>query len=166
MTNTRDVVMAIQRLLINQLSDIFPEETIVVSDPDNWEDGKAPENLMQSQFLTVCPGDSTFPDDVQIGGGANTTEELGTVEIHIFSDARLDQVGQMPAAVYDESEGLFELKRRVLRALCQADPTGDNQMPLVSQLIPAISATKPRRNAEGIHFIKLTFGASYFWDLS
>lgn len=165
-TNTRDVILAIQRLLISQLGDIFPEETIVISDPDEWENGATPENLINSEFITICPGDSTFPEDVQIGGGTHTVEELGTLELYIFTSSRLDQTGTMPAAVYDPEEGLFELKRRVMRALCQADPTGDNRMPLVSQFIPIQNGTKPRKNASGIHFMKLTFGINYFWDLT
>lgn len=164
-TNTREVVLALQRLLQTQLADIFTEETVVITDPDDWENGATPENLLQTSFLTICPGDSVFPEDVQIGGGTQTVEELGTLELYIFSDARLDQTGTFPAAVYDENEGLFELKRRVLKALCQVDPTGDNQLPLLSQFIPIQSAGKPRKNGSGIHFLKLTFGISHFWDL-
>lgn len=166
MTNTRDVVLAVQRLLVNQLSDIFTEETVVISDPEDWDNGETPETLINSSFITMCPGDSVFPDDVQYGGGVNTIEEKETLELYIFSDARLDSTSKMPATVYDENEGLFELKRRVLRAMCQSDPTGDNQLPLLSELLPVISCTKPRKNASGVHFIKLVFGIPHFWDLT
>jgi hypothetical protein len=165
-TNTREVVLALQALLVSQLADLFTEETVVITDPDSWDSGQTPENLIATSFITLCPGDSDFPDDVQVGGGANTVEELGTLELYIFSDARLDQTGVFPAAVYDPNEGLFELKRRVLRALCQADPTGDNTKLLVSQLIPIRSCTKPTKNSSGVHFLRLVFGTSFFWDLS
>lgn len=165
-TNTRDVILALQRLLVNQLSDLFTEETIVITDPDDWDNGQTPENLINQEFITLCPGDSTFPEDVQIGGGANTVEELGTLELYIFTSNRLDQTGTMPAAVYDPNEGLFELKRRVMQTLCQADPTGDNQLKLLSQFMPIQSCSKPRRNSSGVHFIKITFGLNHFWDLT
>lgn len=165
-TNTRDVVLAVQRLLVAQLADIFPEEAIMVSDPDSWDGDNTPEAMMSTSFITICPGDSTFPDDVQYGGGLQTIEEKATLELYIFSDSRLDSSSRMPAAVYDENEGLFELKRRVLRALVMQDPTGDNQLPLLSELLPVYSSTKPRKNASGVHFIKLVFGVPFFWDLS
>jgi hypothetical protein len=164
-TNTLEVVAAVQKQLISQLSDIFPEDCIAVTDPDEWEDG-TPENLINNIFMALCPGDSTFPEDTQIGGGLETVEELMTLEVYVFSAGRGDRTETYPATVYDPQEGLFELKRRVLRAMCQADPTGDNQDPLVSQLIPVFSATKPRRTPSGIWFIKLVFGIPHFLDLS
>ena len=72
----------------------------------------------------------------------------------------------MPEAVYDIDQGLLEIKRHVLRVLVGADPLGDNALPLLSQLVPARSSSKPRRNAEGVWFLSLTFGASFFWDLT
>lgn len=164
-TNPRDVLLAIQNALIAGLADIFPAETIMISDPDEWEDG-APEQQMSSSFICIAMTDSEFPDDVQIGGGANTCEELGGVVVYIFSDSRLDSTGQMPAVVFDPNEGLLELRRRVMRVLVGSDPLGDNAMPLVSQLIPVRRAAKPRKNPQGIWFTTLEFGTSYFLDLT
>lgn len=164
-TNTREVFLAFQSMLRSKLADIFPEEAVLLADPELWENGP-PEPRIATSFLTICPGDSTAPDDVQTGGGTNTTEEFETLEVTIFSDSRLDSTGSFPAAVYDENEGLFELKRRVLVAMCQADPTGDNQLPLLSAFTFFISWTKPRRFDSTLLFIKLVFGTQHFWDLS
>jgi hypothetical protein len=165
-TNSRDVLLAVQAALVNGLVDIFPDPAaIMISDPENWDDG-VPEPQISTAFLTVAPTDSDFPDDTQVGGGQFACEELAGVAITIFSDSRLDQTGQMPAAVYDPNEGLFELKRRVLRVMVGADPVGDNALPLLSQLVPIRRGTKPRKNPQGIHFITLEFGTSHFWDLT
>jgi hypothetical protein len=164
-TNTREVLLAVHRQLVSNLADIFPEETIVLADPDDWDGGLIPEQLINSTFLVVCLTDSEFPDDVQVGGGANTCEELGGIQVHIFSDSRLSQLGHT-GGILEENEGLLELKRRVLRALVGTDPTGDNAYNLLSQLIPIRRATKPRLNPQGIRFLTLDFGISYFWDLT
>jgi hypothetical protein len=164
-TNPRDVLLAIQRALVDGLADILADDQIIISDPDEWDNG-TPEPMLSGPFLTLCLSDSDFPDDVQIGGGQLACEELAAVNITIFSNERLSQTGHMPEAVYDIDQGLLEIKRRVLRVLVWADPLGDNALPLLSQLIPARSSSKPRKNAEGIWFLSLTFGASFFWDLT
>lgn len=164
-TNLRDVLLSVHAALVNGLLDIFPSETIVFADPDAWDNG-VPEQLISSSFLAVCLSDAEFPDDVQVGGGAAATEEMSAVQVHIFSNMRLDQTGQMPAVLFDENEGLLELKRRVLRAIVGADLTGDNVNPLLSQLVPVRRAAKPRKNPQGIWFLTVEFGLSFFWDLT
>jgi hypothetical protein len=165
LTNPRDILLAIQRALTDGLADCIPADQIVISDPDEWESG-TPEPHLMGPFLCIALADSDFPDDVQIGGGQYTAEELAEIVVTIFSNERLDQTGHMSAAVYDPEAGLLELKRRVLRALVGADPTGDNALPLLSQLIPVRRSTKPRKNAEGVWNLAVTFGVSFFWDLS
>jgi hypothetical protein len=164
-TNPRDVLLAIQRTLVAGLVDIIPEDGIIISDPDEWESG-IPEPMLSGPFLAISLTDSDFPDDVQIGGGAAACEELMAVAVTIFSNERLDQTGHMPAAVYDIDEGLLELKRRVLRALVGTDPTGDNALSLLSQLVPIQHGTKPRKNPQGVWFLVLICGTSFFWDLT
>jgi hypothetical protein len=164
--NLREVVLAIQRLLIRELADIFTEGTILITDPDEWEAGESPENLINTSFVTLAPGDATFNEELQYGGGIQTVEEDNLFNVYVFSDSRLDQTGVFPAAIYDENEGLLELKRRVLKALVMADPTGDNQLPLLSQGVYITSSSRPRKNTSGVHFIQLAFKVSFHWDLS
>lgn len=164
LTNTREVTLAVQRKLQNRLADIFPEEAILLADPEQWDDGP-PASVAESSFLAVCPGDSQFPEDVQSGAVPITVEEIGTAEVTIYSSMRLDRTGSMPAAVWDETEGLLELKRRVILALAGADLTGDNALPLLSQLIPVRTADKPRKDSTGRYYLKVVFGICYFWDL-
>ena len=165
-TNSREVVLAVHRLLISKLAGYdIPQERIVIADPEQWEDGP-PTTLIDETLFTVCPGDSEFPEDVQIGGGLNTIEEIAAIEVTIFAARRLDQNGTMPAAIYDENDGLLEQKRRVMKALCQADPTGDNALPLLSQFAPIRTSSKPRKDSTGLFILRLIFGTPFFWDLS
>jgi hypothetical protein len=158
--------LAFQAQLVAQVGDIFPAETVTLQDPDEW-DGGIPEQTINTAFLCVAPTDAEFPEEIQIGGGAMTCMEWGAVGVWIFSDSRLDQVGHMAAALYDENEGLLELKRRVLRALVGQDLTGgDGAQPLLAELVPAKQFDKPRKNPQGLWFIKLVFGALFMWDLS
>jgi len=165
-TNHRDVLLGFRAQLIAQLGDIFPDDTITLQDPDEWVDG-IPEQTINSTFICIAPTDAEFPEEIQIGGGATTCMEWGAVGVWIFSTDRLDQVGHMAAALFDENEGLLELKRRVLRALVGVDLTGgDGPQPLLAELVPAKTFDKPRKNPQGLWFIKLVFGALFMWDLS
>lgn len=164
-TNIREVLLSVRAALIAGLSDIFPEEAVMLADPDEWIDG-APEQQISTAFLTISLTEANLPDDVQVGGGAATTEQLAAVAVTIFTDSRLDQTGQMAAALFDKSEGLLELQRRVMRALVGTDLIGDNVQSLLSQLTAARIVAKPRRNPQGIWFTTLVFGVSFFWDLN
>lgn len=165
-TNHRDVLLAFQAQLQYLIGDIFPAETVTLQDPDEWVDG-VPEQSINSTFICIAPTDGEFPEEFQIGGGTQTCFEWSAVGVWVFSNSRLDQVGQMAAALYDPNEGLLELKRRILRAMVAVDLTGgDGAQPLLSELIPAKSFDKPRKNPQGLWFIKLVFGALFLWDLS
>lgn len=163
-TNPRDVLLAFQQQLTAALVDVIPDDGVIIADPDEWDD--APEPQLSGPFITLAYGDSQFPDDVQTGGGAATCEEIVPLVVTIFANERLDQTGHMPAAVFDDEHGLLELKRRVLRATVGTDPTGGDALPLLSQLVPIRNASKPRKNAQGVWFLSLTFGVSFFWDLT
>src|SRR5512135_2121305 len=164
-TNTREVMLGLWKQLADNLGDIFPAETIFLSDPDEWQAG-APEQQITTEFLCVCGTDADLPEETQIGGGQFTTFKWGGFAVYIFTDSRLGQVGHQAAALYDPEHGLYELERRVMRALVGSDPVGDNALPLLAELTPARSSFKPRRNENGLWFMKLEFGAGFLWDLS
>lgn len=160
-TNHRDVLLAVQELILADMADLsFSEATVVVSD-----DPSPPANMRAQLFMTICPGDSQFPDDVQTGGGADTVEELAVVLVTLFSARKTDQVGRMPLAVYDPERGLLEIKRRVMRALVGQYPDR-NRFPLLSDCIKIRRSTMPRCDESGLYSLMLEFGTSFFWDLT
>jgi hypothetical protein len=168
-TNARDVLFGIQRQLVQQLADVIPQEAVLLADPsEQWdgEDGQ-PEQTISTGGLTICLTDAEMPEELQTGGAAATCFEYSGVEITIFADNRLDQVGQEPAAVFDADNGLLELKRRLLKALVGVDLTGgDPPVPLLSELIPVRRSRKPRKNPSGIWYLTVEFGTLFLWDLT
>lgn len=159
-TNHRDVLLAVQDLILSELAgQEFSEANVVVTD-----EPEPPANMRHQIFMTICPADSQFPDDVQTGGGAATVEELAVVLVTLFSARKTDQVGRMPQAVYDSETGLLEIKRRVMRALVGQYPDR-NRFPLLSDCIKIRRSTTPRHD-EKLYFLTLEFGTSFFWDLT
>ena len=167
-TNARDVMLGIHRQLIAQLADIIPEEVIILADPSEWEDSEGqPEQTITTAGLTICPTDSEMPEEFQTGGGAATCFEYAGVEVTILADSRKDQTGHMAAALYDADDGLFELKRRVLKALVGVDISGgDPNVFLLAELVPVRRSNKLKKNPQGIWFTTVEFGTLFLWDLT
>lgn len=160
-TNQRDVLLAVQDILLSDLSDMgFNEASIFITD-----DGEPPAQLRQKLFLTLSPSDAEFPDDVQTGGGAATVEGLAGFRVTIFSALKVDQGGRFPVAVYDPDQGLYEIMRRVMKALVGVYPER-NGLPLLSDCIKIRRTSSPMRDDKGNYFVTMEFGTPFFWDLT
>lgn len=119
-------------------------------------------------FVSVSPGDGEFPEGHQIGGAENQCTEDGTIVVTMFSRMQLDGADYAPSMLRDESKGLMEIKRLVLKALVGWDATtADDESTFLRQLITVLSSTAPMYDEKnGYGFLSLTFRAGFDWDLS
>lgn len=116
-------------------------------------------------YLTVAPGDGSFPDGEQVAG--NITEDW-SVDVTIYSRMRLDSTDHDDKLILDNSRGLFSLKKKVLAALVGHDlATVEDANTFLRQYLHALNAGRPNYdNSKAVGWLTITFGVSFDWELT
>jgi hypothetical protein len=118
-------------------------------------------------WLSVAPGDSTFPPGEQVP--TNITEEWSLI-VTIYNRMRLDPAGRDTALLTDPTRGLWALKRQVMAALVGEDLVDVGGAAFLRQLVFITRASRGeiiQQDAKGIAVatMHLEFGVSFDWDL-
>ena len=153
--------------LIDQLDELGPSNCFLCDEPFPF---RLP---VSTEFVTIVPGDGTFPPEFFHGGGDNTLSEDATVRITAFVRCMLDEVDHAERAYLGEERGLLtRWKRRILRALVLNgwEPTYNGNELLRSMLRPTNSrgpfvATASGDDSATYAGLELTLETQWDWDL-
>ncbi|HEV3340784.1 MAG TPA: hypothetical protein VG125_10525 [Pirellulales bacterium] len=164
-TNQDDVLNAVERLLVTRLaiSDKYIFQTtkplVAIGNPPSGD-----------YWLTISPGEGIFPDEWQIGGGANTVMELATTRVAAYTRIRTDSTDRDTNLLHDLKRGLLPIKRKLLKAMVGQqlyDDAAPNPNALCIRAIGIIRAEDPDYDKEkGTGFIVLHFATPFQWDLT
>jgi hypothetical protein len=159
------IVSAIVKRLISQFPE-FNEATCFVS--DSPEPIQVPRG---SVFCTVSPGEGTFPEEFQSGGGVETlTEHFGvTITPYVLTRAGvMDETRD--ALLHPERGVLTRYKLRILRAMLYewTPQQGDSIFFLRNSTLVAVSSSRGRYwggESELYATLSLEFRADFDWEL-
>lgn len=162
-TSHKAVIEAVVARLIDQIS-VFNAKTMFLADS---ADAASSQPKKDKIWGCVIPMQGT-PDDREFEGSgpAGLLERTG-VTVIVFSNKRLDQAGESAIYMTDASSGLLELKRQVLKALCDWIPVdgSDNQL-LVNAVQPLHCDPPQKSTGDKVGDLAITFSTDFEWDLS
>lgn len=119
-------------------------------------------------FVTVSPDDGVFVEGEQVA--PNVTEEWGVI-VTAYSRIRLDSTDHDERLLYNARRGLFELKRKILKALVGQDLTYQGKE-FLRNLFYAKHSSRPQAveiagtKGSGLALISVVFGVDWDWDLT
>ncbi|MDE2102945.1 MAG: hypothetical protein KGL39_37220 [Patescibacteria group bacterium] len=136
------------------------ESAFVSLDPDGLELSAAP-----GQFIYVIfPSGGTFDDTLIDGGGNFQATVYATIAIRIYSFVQLDEYGRDTLWLSQNSLGISEPMRQLLKLISQADMTDVDGNDLLREPIMPV-AFKTIRPSREIGAIEVLFQVCYDWDL-
>jgi hypothetical protein len=124
-------------------------------------------------IITVNPGPSRFPEGFQIGGGAKQCMEELDVSINIWSRHPPNQLGHDSTGLIDAARGIYQVKSRILRALCAVDlaanypPGTQGVQQFLRELLLITGCSQPEHmgiKGENNTYSKLTVSIRLSWD--
>lgn len=159
-TSQSDVLAGVVTLLKAQFSD-WDAEAIY------WTDTPTPivdHNL--DLFIQVSPGGGSFNQGILMGGPR--AEETGLFGVTIWRRSVVDNAGRSQESLFNPSEGLLELKRRVLKALTGKMLTDDEGRYIATGTITPQQALEPDTGATDppLDRLAMYFQVPFDWDLS
>ncbi len=120
-------------------------------------------------FVTVSSGDGVFPEGEQDAG--NLTEEW-IVIVTAYSRIRLDSPDHDERLLHDPRRGMFELKRKILKALVGEDVLYQGNT-FLRNLLYVKRAPRPQvvqipgsSGNSGLALISLEFGVDWDWNIT
>ena len=119
-------------------------------------------------FVTAAPGDGVFVEGEQAVD--NVTEQWDVI-VTAYSRIRLDSADHDQRLLHNPRRGLFELKRKILKALVGQDPTYKTDE-FLRNLLYAKRSPRPQAveiagaKNSGLALISVVFGVDWDWDLT
>lgn len=118
-------------------------------------------------FLTVSPGDGTFDEALQAGGGRFQVTELGSVTVTAYAKIRLDPGDRATEILHTVGRGMAHIKAAILDALVGHDLEDAAGDLLLRHPLYAMRSWRPQYNPDtGIARVAVGFGVDFDWDLS
>lgn len=120
-------------------------------------------------FVTIAPGDGAFAQGEQ---DANNLTEEWIVLVTAYSRVKLDSPDHDERMLHEPRRGLFELKRKILKALVGEDPEYKGNT-FLRNLLYVTRAPRPQvlqipggSSNSGLAVISLEFGIDWDWDIT
>ena len=151
--------------LIDQVAALNAKTCVVTAQPPD----EPPAQLRENLFCSVSPADGRFDQELLEGGGQNTLVEHSGVVVVLWSAMKLDRTGVNISLLTDAARGLFDLKRRVLKALTNHDLANGNGDQILQEPMRPILSEAPRateQHQSGVGDLAITFLVDFEWDLS
>lgn len=127
-----------------------------------------PPNLPPGDFfITVAPAGGKYDESMHEGGGENTTAEMASVVVTLFTRLALDRKGRDGATLLNEVRGILVHKQRVLRLLSGHDLEFEGDQILMNLMCPLEAGAPEALEAERkLSFLQLHFSTDFMWDLT
>jgi hypothetical protein len=162
-TTKTEIAQAIVDRLVDQVAE-FNRTTLFLSiapDPDDLP------SIQHNLFGTVAVSAGNFDEAVFVGGGQNTVFYNGSIAVTIFSKIQTGRPGVSTDLVSDRARGLWEIERKVLRALAGhaiQNPDGD---PIGTEYLQPLSDSDARReDVTKTGDLQVVFALAFEWDLT
>jgi hypothetical protein len=161
---TQDTILkAVRALLIEKIPD-FSEKNVAISDED-----EAPAGMRSYYYCTIWPGGGNFDEAAFVGAGIYGVNEYAVVAITVYRRNPKDQAGHGDDMLLNPDNGLFELKRLILKTMVRATRLAwENKFLLIEQMRPTRS-DEPRNMPHSTGKtgdVYLEFLTPFSWDLS
>jgi hypothetical protein len=118
-------------------------------------------------WITVSGSDSVFDEEMQDDGGDSQVMEDEEIIVTIFTRIRLDKVGYDASLLADATRGVKVIKKSILNALVNKDPTDGGGNTFLRDTIKVVRAGRPDHDAnKGVAWMSITFRAKWDWNLS
>lgn len=116
-------------------------------------------------FLTVSPGDGTFDEEMQVGGGQDQLTELSSVTVTGYAKIALDPGDQATQILHKVSRGMLPIKQGILSALAAHDLLDSSGNQILRSYMHALRSWRPRYDPDSkIAMIAVSFGTDFDWD--
>lgn len=164
-TTQAKVLKAVRKRLLDTLSGVFTEKNCVISDSDSPMGGR---DDYYTCHIWALGGEFDAP--IYEGAGSADTREQAGVSLTVYRKNRADRTGESEDMLFDDSTGLFELKRRILREML-TDPRlqWEGDFILTEEMRPSRSDHPKIGASEGrgrVGDIYLEFQTPFAWDLT
>jgi len=117
-------------------------------------------------WVSVSPGDSSFDESMQVGGGQLQLSESMGITVTGYNRTRLDSTDHDEKLFSDAVRGLFVVKHRILKAVAQIDISDDDGNTFLRSYVIVSGADRPGYDADkGTGWQGIHFRLEWDWDL-
>lgn len=163
-TDHQAVLEAFLAFIKAELSSQFNDTNIWLSDDPHYD---IPPAAKHKLYGCVCPTDGQNNGAEFAGSGAHNLVEYTAATVVIHSVMRLQQTAKPAIVMFDPTNGLFVVKRLLMRALhgVYLTTAGQPNRSLLTQPMEFIHAERPIINGQPVGDLAMTFSLPFLWDL-
>ena len=150
-----EVLSAVVEALLDEIDDLTRSTCVVSHYP------QVPPGSSSNVFVTVTPMEGSFePQDHH----SAIIENAGVV-VTVWSAIK-GRAGRGEQELMDETRGVLDWKRRILRVLCGRDLSVEGSNPLASLMFPLNSGRPEVDFDSGRVSLMMSFSTDIWWDIT